>query len=67
MVLVLASIAVFYSLRFAPGDPTGAALSRDYPVVMAGVMLAATLTLITNLLIDLAHGAIDPRVRMGER
>lgn len=27
VILLLASIAVFYSLRFAPGDPTGAALS----------------------------------------
>ena len=34
VILFLASIAVFYSLRFAPGDPTGVQLS---PLVLQQV------------------------------
>lgn len=43
---------------------TNAAIGRDYPVVMTMVMFVAVLTLITNLLVDLTYGVIDPRVRL---
>ncbi len=35
----------------------------DYPLVLAGTALAGTLVIIGNLLADLLHAAIDPRVR----
>lgn len=38
--------------------------NRDYPVVMAILMLSAVLTLAGNLLADLVHTIVDPRVRL---
>jgi peptide/nickel transport system permease protein len=38
-------------------------MSRDYPVVMGILMFVGVLTLIGNLLADLAYYAVDPRLR----
>jgi peptide/nickel transport system permease protein len=35
---------------------------RDYAVVQAGVLLAATVFIVLNLLVDLVVGLIDPRL-----
>jgi peptide/nickel transport system permease protein len=40
-----------------------AVMSRDYPVVMGGLVIGAVLTLIGNLLADLGYALADPRVR----
>jgi peptide/nickel transport system permease protein len=42
---------------------TQAALTRDYPVVMTAVIFVAVIAVLTNLVIDLVYGWIDPRVR----
>ena len=42
-----------------------AIMSRDYPVVMGTLVITAVLTLIGNLLADLALAWADPRVRRG--
>lgn len=42
-----------------------AILSRDYPVVMGTLVITAVLTLLGNLLADLALAWADPRVRRG--
>lgn len=39
------------------------ALNRDYPLVMAVVILYAAFIILFNLLADLAYGWLDPRVR----
>jgi len=39
--------------------------SRDYPVVMGNLVIVATLTLIANLVADIAYGMVDPRIRLG--
>jgi oligopeptide transport system permease protein len=39
------------------------ALNRDYTLVMGMVVVYATLTLLLNLVVDLAYGWLDPRVR----
>ncbi|HMM32356.1 MAG TPA: ABC transporter permease [Clostridia bacterium] len=36
---------------------------KDIPVVMAGVLLLATIFSVTNLLVDLLYGFIDPRIK----
>jgi peptide/nickel transport system permease protein len=36
---------------------------RDYPVIQAGVLATAILFVCLNLIVDLVHGMIDPRVR----
>ena len=38
-------------------------LARDYPVILATTALAGVLVIAGNFLADLAHAAIDPRVR----
>jgi peptide/nickel transport system permease protein len=40
-----------------------AVLSRDFPVVQAGVLVIATLFVASNLVVDLSYGIIDPRIR----
>ncbi len=39
------------------------ALNRDYPLVMATVVLVAVFVIVFNLLVDIAYGLLDPRVR----
>lgn len=40
-------------------------MSRDYPLVMGILTIGAGLTLVGNLLADLAYAAADPRIRHG--
>jgi peptide/nickel transport system permease protein len=39
-------------------------LERDYPVVQGLTLLAAVLVIATNLLVDVAYVALDPRVEL---
>src|SRR5215813_463587 len=41
--------------------------SRDYPVVMGNLVIVSSLTLVANLIADVAYGLVDPRIRMGGR
>jgi dipeptide transport system permease protein len=36
---------------------------RDYPVVQSGLLMIAAIVMIVNLLVDLAYGLINPRIR----
>jgi peptide/nickel transport system permease protein len=40
-----------------------AVFSRDFPVVQAGVLFTSILFVVSNLLVDLSYGLVDPRVR----
>ena len=40
-----------------------ALLQRDYPVIMGVLMIASAITLLANLLTDIAYAWVDPRVR----
>jgi peptide/nickel transport system permease protein len=44
-----------------------AVFERDYPVIMGNLVIVAVLTLIANLLADIAYGLVDPRIRVGRR
>ncbi len=44
-----------------------AVFERDYPVIMGNLVIVAVLTLVANLLADLAYGLVDPRIRVGRR
>jgi peptide/nickel transport system permease protein len=37
---------------------------RDYPVVQGVVIMVATVTLVVNLLVDIAYAYVDPRIRI---
>ena len=41
------------------------AVAKDYPVVMAGVMIASTMLVISYLLRDLTYALVDPRIKVG--
>jgi len=41
------------------------AVAKDYPVVMAGVMIASTMLVISYLLRDLTYVLVDPRIKVG--
>jgi oligopeptide transport system permease protein len=41
----------------------GAVTNRDYPLVMGVTLLYASFLVVTNLLVDIAYGMIDPRMR----
>jgi peptide/nickel transport system permease protein len=36
---------------------------RDYPVLMAVIMISSTLIVVSNLLADIAYAYLDPRIR----
>jgi dipeptide transport system permease protein len=38
---------------------------RDYPALQGGIMLVSLVVIFVNLLVDLAYGAINPRIRHG--
>jgi len=42
-----------------------AVLTRDYPVVMAASVLFAVVVLVGNLVADVLHAVVDPRVGDG--
>jgi peptide/nickel transport system permease protein len=37
--------------------------TRDYPIVQAGVLVLSALYLVSNLLVDLLYGVLNPRIR----
>lgn len=39
-----------------------ALFNRDYPVVQAGLILAAAVFLATSLIADILYGILDPRI-----
>lgn len=39
--------------------------ARDYPVIMALVLIGTTLFVLANLIVDLAYPLLDPRIRLG--
>lgn len=38
---------------------------KDYPVIQGFVLVSAVAYVVANLLVDLAYGALDPRIRLG--
>lgn len=44
---------------------TQSVFQHDYQVVQAGVLIVATVVVISNLLVDISYGWFDPRIRYG--
>jgi peptide/nickel transport system permease protein len=42
---------------------TSSAFSHDYQIVQAGVLIVATITVLSNLIVDISYGWFDPRIR----
>jgi peptide/nickel transport system permease protein len=63
---LFAGAALTESVTSWPGMGTlflRAAGERDYPILMGIILFLAILTILGNLLADLAYGLVDPRVR----
>jgi oligopeptide transport system permease protein len=41
--------------------------NTDYPLTLAVLIFYSVVTLVTVLVVDLAYGIIDPRIRIGGR
>lgn len=41
--------------------------TRDYPVLQVLIMMAALIYIVVNLMVDIAYGFIDPRIRVSRR
>ncbi len=39
---------------------------RDYPVVQNGILMVATLVILTNFIVDVLYGVANPRIRHGK-
>ena len=62
---LLSGILIVETIFGLPGIGRGlvqAALSRDYPVVQTLSLILVSLSLIVNLVSDVAHNIVDPRV-----
>ncbi|MBF0529094.1 MAG: ABC transporter permease [Deltaproteobacteria bacterium] len=60
---------IFESIYAIPGMGQlfySAVMSRDYPLVMGGLVMGAVLTLAGNLLADIGYALADPRIRVGQ-
>jgi len=60
---------IFESIFAIPGMGQlfyASVMSRDYPMVMGGLVIGAVLTLAGNLLADVGYALADPRIREGQ-
>ena len=42
-----------------------AVFQRDYPLVQGTILFISALFMLSNLVVDLVYGAVDPRIRHG--
>lgn len=63
---LLGGSVIFESLFALPGVGSlfyEAVMTRDYPLIMAEVVLGGVLTMIGNLIADIGYAWVDPRIR----
>jgi len=64
--LLLSAAVVTETIFSVPGLGqllTSAIFNRDYPLVQGGLLLVTAVTMIVNILVDIAYAFADPRVR----
>jgi peptide/nickel transport system permease protein len=63
---LLGGSVIFESIFALPGVGRlfyEAVMTRDYPLIMAEVVLGAVLTMMGNLIADISYALVDPRIR----
>jgi len=63
---LLGGSVIFESIFALPGLGRlfyEAVMMRDYPLIMAEVVLGAVLTMAGNLIADISYAYVDPRIR----
>lgn len=66
---LLGGSVIFESIFAIPGIGRlfyEAVMARDYPLIMAEVVLGAILTMAGNLIADISYAYVDPRIRYGK-
>ena len=46
---------------------TDSVIARDYQVVMFCVMIMGVFTIVTNMIVDILYGIVDPRIKFESR
>jgi peptide/nickel transport system permease protein len=67
---LLGGSVIFESIFALPGIGRlfyEAVMMRDYPLIMAEVVLGAALTMLGNLIADISYAYVDPRIRYRKR
>lgn len=67
---LLGGSVIFESIFALPGIGRlfyEAVMTRDYPLIMAEVVLGAVLTMIGNLVADISYAYADPRIKYGKK
>jgi peptide/nickel transport system permease protein len=67
---LLGGSVIFESIFALPGLGRlfyEAVMMRDYPLIMAEVVLGAVLTLLGNLIADIAYAYVDPRIKYSNK
>jgi peptide/nickel transport system permease protein len=44
---------------------TQSVMQQDFQVVQGGILIIATVVVLTNLIVDISYGWLDPRIRYG--
>lgn len=60
------TVEIVFGIRGIGRVIVDSVLNRDYPVTQGVILVVAGGFVLTNLLVDLAYVAIDPRIRYGE-
>jgi peptide/nickel transport system permease protein len=63
---LLGGSVIFESIFALPGLGRlffEAVMARDYPLIMAALVITSVLTLLGNLLADISYAYVDPRIR----
>lgn len=60
-----ALIEIFFLIPGIGGFFLSSVFARDYPLLMAVILVGATVLSLTYLISDVAYGIIDPRIRVG--
>jgi len=66
--LLLSGAVVVETVFSIPGIGrlmASAILTRDYPVIQGALIVTAAMFVVINLVVDLAYGWLDPRIRQG--
>ncbi|HOW42639.1 MAG TPA: ABC transporter permease [Candidatus Omnitrophota bacterium] len=67
---LLGGSVIFESIFALPGIGRlfyEAVMTRDYPLIMAEVVITAVLTMLGNLIADISYACVDPRISYKER
>jgi dipeptide transport system permease protein len=40
-----------------------AVYDQDYPIIQGGALIIAVIVVVTNIIVDISYGWLDPRIR----